>query len=79
MAENIKSGDTLWVVGKITDLFGAEWDFGGVFTDQKVAESLCVTDKHFVAPVQLDDVDFINLPDGSQWKGGYFPLALKAT
>lgn len=72
----VTDGDTLWVVGKITDIFGNEWDFLGVFSDQKVAESLCETDKHFVAPAKLNDLTFVNKPDFSQWEGGYFPLAL---
>lgn len=69
----VQAGDELFVVGKITDIFGDEWDFCGVFSDKEKAEAVCTTDKHFVAPARLDDLSLVDRPDGSQWPGGYFP------
>lgn len=71
MQQRIDSEQQLWVVGKITDIFGDAWDFIGVFDSEDKARQQCLTSKHFVGSVLLNQ-NFNDLPDGSQWPGGYF-------
>jgi hypothetical protein len=66
----------LWIVGKVVDLEAARlapagaWEFQGVYDDQAVAESACVTDGYFVGPAVLNR----RLPDQqTSWAGAYYP------
>lgn len=60
----------LWVVGKANRLNRKEWEFQGVFDQKSMAENACKDDRHFVGPVNLNEM----IPDEPRiWPGAYYP------
>ena len=63
----------LWVVGEVikNTRKGQIWECVGVFDSAKLAESSCLTRRHFVGPLDLNDI----IQGSVEWEGCYFPNA----
>lgn len=63
--------EKLWVVGRLVYPYEGQWEFMGVFSNQKVAEDFCKNELYFVGPAIKDEgLDDISRP----WPGAYYPL-----
>lgn len=60
----------LFVVGKIGEENPFEWEFMGIFDDQKIAEGHCKDKTFFVGPCNLNEYTG---DERIYWSNGYFP------
>lgn len=59
----------LFIVGKANDRYN-DWEFCGVFDDEKKAVEVCTTSNHFVGPCVLNK----KIPDErTEWPESYYP------
>ncbi len=64
----------LWVVGIFHEQTAngyIAWEFCGVFNSESTAVAECVTDRHFVAPIKLNERPPL---ESEPWPGCYYPL-----
>ena len=63
---------TVYVVGRYSEK--KNWEFCGVYTDEKTAVEKCTTELHFVRPVEFDrDVSHSTIGAKEDWPGAYYP------
>ena len=72
MAPSLKTGSTLFVVGRILPDDKRHWMFMGVFDQESLAVHACTSPLDFVGSCQLNE----RLPDAIEyWPGAWYPLA----
>ena len=66
----MKTGDVVWVVGRLLENHDSYWGLCGVFTEEFLAVEACINENYFTGPASLNEALPYEITD---WKEAYYP------